>query len=59
MRRLEVVVQHAGQDHLHVVPQVIRNLDSEELSVDKWSSDAVEKMFEAASEALKDDENSD
>lgn len=36
------------------IPHIIENIETEDLSIEKWSASVVEKMFEAASEALKE-----
>ena len=54
-RRRNVRLDQAEQGALKLVPQIIANIEVEGLSVEEWSTAAVEEMFKAADKALKDE----
>lgn len=54
-RRVQVTLDGPKTGTVSVLPQAIQNLEADELSVRRWSEAAVEKMFEAAYQALQSD----
>lgn len=52
--RLEITLDKPEPSLVRVVPKIIQNIEIEELSTEKWSELAIEEMFEAANDALKE-----
>lgn len=53
-RRIQVTLNGPDTSKIGIVPEAIQHIEVEELSVEKWSEAAVEEMFNAADDALKE-----
>lgn len=53
-RRLNVTLDKPKGAVVPTIPHIIENIETEDLSVEKWSCSVIDKMFEAAHEALKE-----